>query len=244
MTLYLYDPRINTLTETTYDYLEELTGKSQTVLRTNKSIKRKVTSINCYITDQKVTLRQRKAWYEKEKFFNETWKPIEGSDGKFLISNYGRFKRIYQNHEGLLLPFIHKRTGNLHIKVKFRGKYAAYKVANLVAHHFVGKPKPGEVLHHKNFIKTDNFHGNLEYITSKKLGEKTGSRAKSKPVVQLNSITNEVIDEYRSARDAGRKCHISYQSVIDNCNHKTKSSCGLHFMWAEEYEVLEEALLT
>lgn len=233
----MYDPRSNILTPTNYDFLTELTGKNEAYLRSVKSKKMKVANINCYVTDERVTLKQRRSWYEKEKYLNEYWKPIEGSGGMFLISCYGRFKRVYKNHEKLLLPFLKKKGGYLQIKITFKGLYKDYKISKLVAYHFVGKPKPNEVIRHKNGILTDDFAGNLEYITKSELGKKTGYKAKSKPVVQLDPETFEVLNEYRSAREAGRENFISYQAVLDNCNHKTKVCCGdFLFLFMDEYE--------
>lgn len=242
--LYLYDPRTNLFKETTYDFLVELTGKSKSNLTSLKSKGRKITSINCYLADEKTTLAQRKAWYEKEKYHNEVWKTIEGSDDKFLISNYGRVQRVYKKHKSFLLPYLHKRSGNLRNQVKFNGVHKQYKVSFLVAYHFLGKPNPGEVVHHKNSIVTDDFSGNLEYISNQKLGKKTGFKSRSKPVVQLDKETLDVLGEFRSAREAGRQCYLSRQAITDNCNQKTKTSGGYIFMWAEEYEKTTQELVT
>lgn len=235
--IYLYDPRTNLLTETSYSYLEELTGKKRANLASYKSLGRKIGNINCYLVDEDVTVQQRKAWYEKEKFHNEVWKVIYGSEEKFLVSNYGRFKRIFKNHTSFLLPFLMKRAGYMLVKVKFNGVYKDHKVATIVAHHFVGKPKPGQVLLHKNLIKTDDYFANLEYVSKKVLGERTGFKSRSKAVIQFDRFTGEVLGEFKSAREAGRKCFLSYQSVMDCCNGKHKSSGGIYvFKWADEYE--------
>lgn len=238
--LYLYDPRTNILTETTFKFVEEITGNKKSGLRSMKSSKKKLGKINCYLVDENTTLKQRKEWYIKEKYHMEVWKEIEGSDGKFLISSYGRVKRVYKNHSGFLLPYLHKKGGNLKIKVKFQGVYKAVKIGHLVAYHYLDKPKQGEVLHHKNGIVTDDYAGNLEYITKQKLGEKTGHKSHAKPVVQLDLETLEVLGEFRSAREAGRECYLSYNAVLENCNKKTKSSGGYLFMWSEEYEMVTD----
>lgn len=45
------------------------------------------------------------------------------------------------------------------------------------------------------------------------------------------------IEEYRSAREAGRKTFLSYQAVLDNCNGKTKIAGGVYkFMFVSDYD--------
>ncbi|WP_144608538.1 NUMOD4 domain-containing protein [Bacillus cereus] len=232
----LYDPRTNVLSETTYEYLVELTGMPKGSLMSYRSTGRKIKSINCYIAKEGLKVQQRREWYEKEKYHNETWKTIKGSDDMFLISNYGRFKRIGKKKTWFLLPILKKKTGYLEIKVKYKGVYKNYIIAQLVAAHFIGVPKQGESVRYKNGIKTDTFVSNLEYISKEKLGKLTGFRSRSKPVVQLDMKTKEIIGEFRSAREAGRKSYLSYQAVLDNCNHKSRTSGGYIFMFADEYE--------
>ncbi|MFE4522169.1 NUMOD4 domain-containing protein [Cytobacillus firmus] len=236
--LYLYDPRTNILAETTFDYVLNIAGVTKSSLRSMMSKRSKLAKINCYLVDEKITLAERKDWYIKEKYHQEVWKEIEGSDGKFLISSYGRVQRVYKKHNSYILPFLHRK--HLMVKVWFKGKYQQVKTGHLVANHFLNKPKPGEVLHHKNGIVTDDFVGNLEYISKKELGRKTAHKAKARPVVKIDPVTFDVIDEYRSSREAGRQNYRSYQSVLDNCNKRTKSSAGMHFMWADEYEEIYE----
>jgi hypothetical protein len=246
--LYLYDPRTNITKETTFEYLEGLTGKPKLTLMSYRSKRKKVGNINCYLVDDTLTVKQRKEWYTAEKYHNEVWKKVEGLDGKYLISNYGRFKRVCKSgKEYFLLPFLKKSSGRrdyLLIKLSFNKVGTSYDIAKLVAKHFNPGPKPGEVLHHKNLVKTDNFSGNLEYISREKLGRKTsGLNNRSKPVVQFDKDTMEVMGEFKSAREAGRQCFVSYQAVMDNCNKKTKVCGGAYvFMWEEEYEDLIEGI--
>lgn len=234
--VFLYDPRTNIITETDYTYLEELTGKNKALLMTYRSKGLKVLNINSYILRDNVTVAQRKQWYAKEKYHDEVWKFIYGSNEEYLISNYGRFKRVGKTKTVFLLPNQKKREGYLEIRVMYKGLRKKYKVSMLVGVHFVGAPKPGEVLRHKNGIITDDFSGNLEYISREKLGRITGALSKSKPVVQLDRETKEVLGEFRSAREAGRECYLSSQAILDNCNKKSKTSGGYLFMFLEDYE--------
>lgn len=236
--LMLYDPRTNVSTETDYDFLSELTGVKRAGLSSYKTRKRKIRSINCYLIDEKTTLKDRQQMYAKEKFPDENWVAVEGSERSFLVSNYGRFKRVYKNVDpGFIMPFMRKQCGNLFVKVDFQGIYKAYKVSHLVAYHYIGKPSPGISVRRKNGIRTDNFAGNLEYVSKQALGRDTGALSKSKPVIQLCKKTMQPIEEYRSAREAGRRTFTSYQTVLDNCNGKTKVAAGTYkFMFLDDYE--------
>jgi hypothetical protein len=237
LALYLYDPRTNVTTETNYTYLEELTGKKRNALASLKSKKLKINNINCYIVDDTVTVKQRREWYIKEKFPDEVWKPIDGTEGNYYISNYGRVKKKYKKGLGFLLPFINKKRGWQEIKIWYNGKLRPVSISRLVAMHYIRKPKDKEVVIHKNGIQTDNFSGNLEWVTRQELGRRTAFRSRAREVVKLDPITKEVLGEYRSAREAGRKNYMSYQAVLDCCNKKTKRNVsGCIFMWMEEYE--------
>ena len=88
---FLYDPRTNISSETDMSYLEELTGLSYDTLYYYRRKQTKIRSIGCYLTKEKATVTQRKEWYVNETYQDEAWKEINGSNGQFLISSYGRF---------------------------------------------------------------------------------------------------------------------------------------------------------
>ncbi|MBM4762730.1 hypothetical protein GNT69_10595 [Bacillus sp. B15-48] len=237
--VYLYDPRTNISTPTTYKEIEAITGMSLSSLPSYKSKGIKLKGIDCYITDENVTAQKRKVWYEKETYPDEAWKTIKGSDGQFLISSYGRVKRVYKTTKKFLLPFRKKGQGNLLIKVRFNNRYGTYKVGHLVATHFIRGLKPGEAVVRKNGIITDDYVANLRICSKQELGRMTAYKAKSKEVVLLDPETNEVINEFRSAREAGRKTNFSYQAITDRCNkvYPYKNN-EFVFMWSEDYERL------
>lgn len=237
-TFYLYDPRTNVSTETSYDYLARLTGRSHDVLRCTKSRLTRIRSIGCYIIDSDTTVKERRALYEEEEFIGELWHTVAGSDGTFLISNHGRVKRVFKTIDPKFsLPYIRKQNDHLYAKVRFNGVYKEYKIAHLVAHHFIGPNKANLSLCHKNGIKTDCFAGNLQYISKQKLGKLTGATSRSRAVIQLCPDKLVPIEEYRSAREAGRETFVSYQAVLDNCNNKTKLAGGyLKFVFAADYK--------
>lgn len=249
MSLYLYDPRYNLKTETTYKKLEELFGMSRNNLATYKSKKNKIHK-KYYLIDDNTNLKQIKEFYSKETFKNEIWKEIEGSEGEFLVSDYGRFKRIYNSHpEGkFLLPyFVNGRKCNKNkqfIKVKFEGIYKEYSVARLVAYHFVDiyytrdslirKSKTDKykyynhdelTVYHKNELVYDNSACNLEWLDREDLAKKTAHKSKTKgTIVAKDAATGEIIDYYRSTRDVAKHLYVSKQAVSDSLNNKWKTN--------------------
>lgn len=249
MSLYLYDPRYNLKTETTYKKLEELFGMSRNNLATYKSKKNKIHK-KYYLIDDNINMKQIKELYSKEVFKNEVWKEIEGSEGKFLVSDNGRFKRIYSNNtkSKFLLPyFVNGRNCNKNkqfIKVKFKGIYKEYSVARLVAYHFVDiyytrdslvrKSKADKykyykhdelTVYHKNELVYDNSAWNLEWLDREDLSKKTAHKSKTKgTIVAKDSVTGEIIGYYRSTRDVAKHLYVSKQAVSDSLNHKWKTN--------------------
>ena len=245
MKLYLYDPRYNLKRETTYEKLSEVFGKSKNTLMVSKSKRSKLEN-KYYIIDDKIKLQEIREIYSKEKLENEVWKVIEGSDNKFLISNYGRFKRIFKNNQNgrFILPYFIKRKNKSNnrdkqfIKCQFRGVYKEYLVSRLVAYHFVeifyesdGWTRKGKdlkykkykfddlVVYHKNGILYDNYHANLEFLDREDLGKKTGYKSRGgREIIAIDVIKKEVVGSFKSTRHVADNLPVSRQAVSDSLN--------------------------
>lgn len=187
--------------------------------------------------DEKTTIKQRKEWYNKEVIEDESWKYVIGSNKEYMISNYGRIKRIEQNREMYIMPYIRaKQSPYMCARLTYNHIHKQYKVSTLVGIHFHGLPQNGEVLRHKNGIKTEHYSHNLEYVQRSDIAKKAGALATSRPVVQIDIDTNEVINEYRSAAEAGRACFLTRQAILNCCKGRNKTSGGFIFKFAEEIE--------
>ncbi|MGL5569616.1 MAG: NUMOD4 domain-containing protein [Cetobacterium sp.] len=249
--VYLYDPRYNRKELTTYDNLNKVFGMSLRKLSDAKFEGKKIKKI-WYILDINTSKKEFRELYIKEKFHNETWKVIEGSDDKFLVSNYGRFKRIQKSSpEGkFILPYtvqreVNKNNNKQFIKVKFLGKYTAHNVARIVAYHFVdvyydrkpvkykNKSYDDLVVYHKNGRTYDNYHNNLEWIDRDDLAKKTAITKCKKPLVAIDYETNEIIDYYNSTRDAAKYLFIS-KSAIQEGLSKNKVIGGRYIFRYED----------
>ena len=234
--MFVYDIMKNQVNEMRLDEIAEIVGVTISSISHARSRKAIIKRLNWAIYREEPTLKERREMYAKLTFEDEVWHIIKGSDDRFLISNYGRVKRIYKAGEKFLMPSIRKQCGNMVVKVRFNGVYKSYRVKDLVAAHFLRKPKPGEVLFHSNRIKTDDSAANLKWVDKKKLGQLTGGISKSKEVVQVDPETYEVIAEFRSTRETARMTPYSYQTISNYCNGKNENHYGDLFMWREDYE--------
>lgn len=92
----------------------------------------------------------------------ENWKEIPNCDGRHEISDKGKI-RICLTQDFVKLH--NDKDGYMLANLWFQRKHHTVKVHRLVAEAFIGKPKPGEVVCHKNNIRNDNRVENLEWGT-------------------------------------------------------------------------------
>lgn len=158
-----------------------------------------------------------------------TWKPLERYK-KYEIDTAGTIRIIITKH--IMKPSL--KDGKLVIRLMDEnGNRKEERVHKLVGETFLRTQRPGESLRHINGIKTDNYVGNLEWISKKELGKLTGPHSRRKPVVKLND-DGEALDFYTSAREAAKQNFMSYQTVMDYCNKKNKKKIapdGYIYKW-------------
>ena len=87
----------------------------------------------------------------------EEWKPIAGTNGKYLVSNKGRVKSLCYYDARILKPF---DNGHGYQKVSISGKKEY--IHRLVSLAFLGTPDAGkDTTHHRNADRKDNSLDNL-----------------------------------------------------------------------------------
>ena len=106
-----------------------------------------------------------------EDFKNEIWKPIDGYDGVYEVSNMGRVKsddRKVWNYtkKGRILKSCDNGHSYLYVRLTNgnREEKHAY-IHRLVAQAFIPNPDNLPEVNHKNFDKKDNRAENLEWVT-------------------------------------------------------------------------------
>jgi hypothetical protein len=104
---------------------------------------------------------------------DEKWLPVPGFEGLYEVSDHGRVQKIAPWCDGVnhyayrLLPVDRSREGHLRVNLHRDGggRPMRKQIHRLVMHAFVRRPKPSEVVNHKDGVPTNNRLPNLEYCT-------------------------------------------------------------------------------
>lgn len=95
----------------------------------------------------------------------EQWKDIEGFEGKYQISTWGRVKSTVTGVEHIMLPYKNKK-GYLKIGLgDGHGKCLKYRINRLVAQAFIPNPYNLPQVNHKDGNKENNSFTNLEWVS-------------------------------------------------------------------------------
>lgn len=243
--LYLYDSRYNIKTPTTARDLASMGILNEKALYSYKSRRKKINKINKYIIDDNFTQSEIKDLYCKEVYQDETWADVEGYDYKYKVSNYGRVKRIGKTKDIMLLPFKKNKLEYMCVKLKKDNRFIQVKVYKLVAKYFLDNINNETHVVHINGIKHDDRVCNLEYISKKQLGKMFGSDSNSSAVYKVDIDTFDILDTYKSGREAGRIDKICYQSIFDVVNKKTRLTINkLAYVSESDYEAFMEVIDT
>lgn len=99
----------------------------------------------------------------------EYWKIIKNYSD-YAISNLGRVKRIKDSKtskKGKILKLDKNKNGYFYLKLYNREKHKTFRLACLVASHFLELPLIKKEVNHKDGDKSNNTVCNLEYVTHK-----------------------------------------------------------------------------
>lgn len=174
----------------------------------------------------------------------EIWKDIQGYEGKYQVSNYGRVKSLIGTNqkprEKILTPGVNPQ-GYLHVSLCVNRRMKGYRVHRLVAEEFIPNPENKKEVNHIDGDKKNNTVDNLEWVTPKEnmrhasingllnnkgknnpMYGKTGSKCKnSKKVVCLT--TNEVFESIKEAEEHYQTSRNCISSCLRNKQKTTTS---------------------
>lgn len=189
--------------------------------------------------------------------YRENWKDIDGYNGLYQISNYGRVKSLFKEikyatgpvhsyNETIRKIVINKKNGYCYIGLTVNGKQTHHRVHRLVASAFIPNMLNLPQVNHIDYNKENNSFDNLEWVDgfrqqqhaalkpnrkwqSHRKGKCGRLNPKSKPVIQY-SFSGQLINSFESANMAAKSVDNSNQSKISNCclGHR-KTHAG--FIW-------------
>lgn len=148
------------------------------------------------------------------------WYDVPGYDGKYQVNFDGNVRMALKHGRyKVLRPYVKKSTGRRCIKLN--GKEQV--VMKIMQRTFIGEIPPGMSAYHKNGLKSDDCLGNIGVLSKSELAKLTGLKNGCEfRIVKINDM-GEIVDVYRSAREAGRKNYMSYQAILDRINGRVKS---------------------
>ena len=174
----------------------------------------------------------------------EIWKDIKDYPN-YMVSNLGRVKNLNYNKTGreqLMTPQ-ESAFGYMRIKLCKNGKIKTIGIHRLVSEAFIPNPNNYPQVNHKNEDKTNNCVWNLEwcdanyndnYGTRNKRSAEARTNGKcSKPVLQIDKDTLEVIKEWPSAHEVERQLGYSNASISQCCNGKRNTASGYKWKYKE-----------
>lgn len=116
----------------------------------------------------------------------EIWQEIKETEGRFLISNYGRIK----NKKSQIVRKFRINTGGYYrINMWSEDKNKTFRVHQLVAKYFIDNPNNFPFINHKDGNKLNNHVNNLEWCTPSQ-NNKHAAR-----VLRVNKFTKLTIND-------------------------------------------------
>lgn len=193
---------------------------------------------------------------DKLKVFEaEVWKDIQGYEGKYRVSNYGRIKSLsrkifngtgfYMSKEKILNGHI---ITNGYMQIELQGK--PLLVHRLVAEAFILNHENKPQVNHIDGDKTNNRVDNLEWVTNgenqihayKNGLNKRSEKAGRKPikVCQIDLKTGKIVKIYNSISEARKNLNIKKDNISSVCKNKRKSCGGYGWKYYNEGAVVNE----
>lgn len=179
----------------------------------------------------------------------EKWKDIQGYEGLYQVSNFGRVKsleRYKKNNLGsksLISKTILKQSisnkGYCRIHLCKDAHKKAFSVHRLVADAFVPNPNNLTYVNHKDENKKNNRADNLEWCDCKyNINYGTHNKRISLTkgcAVQAFDKNGQLVMEFHSMCEAERQTGISQQNISNCISGKRKTAGG--YVWKKAIDV-------
>lgn len=163
----------------------------------------------------------------------EIWKDIEGYEGLYQISNYGRVKsleRYQKNHSKLqkveekILSQANNGKGYVFVHLWKDGKQNRFYIHRLVAQTFIGYIPEGYTVNHLDFNTFNNCADNLEIVTyseNNNYSSKAGRYANKGGHKVSITYNNGDVSTYESITEAANNTGICRDTIMNILSGKS-----------------------
>ena len=152
----------------------------------------------------------------------ECWYDIPGYEGSYQINWWGNIRTMLKNKKYKIMKTQLRSDGKHIIRLYKDGKYKEWTIMRLMRITFIGELPAGYVTYHKDEIKNNEELSNIGIISRSELTRKTNAKSKrSIKVVKINS-DGEIVDCYKSIRNAAKKNNLSYGTLVYYVSKKAR----------------------
>ena len=176
----------------------------------------------------------------------EIWKPINGYEGLYEVSNLGRVKSLARihimpngavmKHSEKILVAVDDGKGYLRLHLSKDGKVKSFRVHRLVAQAFIQNSNDFPTVNHIDGNKKNNVMDNLEWCTqAENIAHSYSTVLKTKNYPKAVKATDEFgnVHHFTSQCDAARRTGIAQQNISRCCLGKNKSAGGYVWQYIE-----------
>lgn len=185
---------------------------------------------------------------------NEIWKDIEGYEGYYQVSNFGRVRSV---EHVITLHLKNGRTKPLTVRDRIISQAVlrnGYKIVTLrkalsaktisvhriVAKAFVPGYQEGLQVNHKDENKKNNCAWNLEWVTPRENVVYSLSRSRRminspriRPVIQM-TMDGKIVKRWESINEAYRELGLHRGCIREACKDKNRTSGGYRWRFAND----------
>lgn len=156
-----------------------------------------------------------------EEYKKENWKPINGYEGLYEISDLGRVKSLRRKKNNKPLIFSNCKNSNGYNAVNLRkdNKIKRFTIHRLVALNFLENNENKPDVNHIDGNKNNNELNNLEWCTKSENQQHRRNvlkknNIKTKKTIYKYDLNDNLINKYQSIKEAARKNNCSDSDII------------------------------